>query len=297
MAEKIERRALLNTLKIASTMDPERMQEMQKAAMGAMRVMGWTYQDDAWMIGPLLEIAAKMAQTMDKVDERLPDLASWVSRSGIPVPKQWGLDVDQGDSLTLSALSVAGRVHRMVEVDAFGMPAEDARNWCMESITRAAEYLFEELEILDASASPDPRIGGDGRRMVLQASLREAANLFEPIWFSESAALASARARLNWDDLRQWLDGCPENDALARINVRYGDAVDRVMVSIESARESVMTLQGKIMTPQAAASESPGAEDTSQAAHGVDGPAVTAPAAAQTAPSNRREPQFRNRPR
>lgn len=296
MEEMMERRALLNTLKIASALDGDRVPEMQKAAMDTMRALGWTCRDDAWMAGPLMEIAANMARTCDKVDERLPALAAWVKASGVSAPKRWGLDVEPDDSLTVAALSIAGRVQRLVDQETFAMAPEEAKAWCMESIARGATYLFEELESRDASAASDPGIGADGRRMVLLASLRESANLFEPIWLSEAADLAVARAGLPWQELRRWLEDYPEYDALSRINVRYGKAVDRLMDGIEVARESALRLQGSILHPESgrdpAASPTPN-EAERVAANTARTVAEQAPAAQ---PAGRQAPRFRGKP-
>ena len=251
---KVDRRALLNTLKVAARIDMARVDELARAADQTFRSLGWNAREDAWAMGPLLEIAVGMAAHQDRVDDRLPELAAWATQSSTLSPKRWGLDVEQDESITLSILSLSSRIGRLIEKEAFGMSQEEGKRWVLESVLRGGVYLYQQLERMDAAASGDPNVGADGKRMVLQAAIRESMNAFEPVWMRAAKGMEDARRDLSLEQLRNWLEGNPEYQALAQVTDAFGSAVDTLLQDVLDVRLRVMKLQaGLRRAPVAAA--------------------------------------------
>ena len=261
---KVDRRALLNTLKVAARIDMGRVDELARAADQTFRSLGWNAREDAWAMGPLLEIAVGMAAHQDRVDERLPELAAWAAQSSTLSPKRWGLDVEQDESSTLSILSLSARIGRLIEKEAFGMSPEEGKSWVLESVLRGGVYLYRQLESMDAAASSDPNVGADGKRMVLQAAIRESMNAFEPVWMRAAKGMEDARRELPLDQLRAWLEGNPEYQALAQVTDAFGSAVDTLLQEVLDVRLRVMKLQaGLRRAPVSAALPEPTASNIS----------------------------------
>jgi hypothetical protein len=296
---KVDRRALLNTLKVAARIDMARVDELARAADQTFRSLGWNAREDAWAMGPLLEIAVGMAAHQDRVDDRLPELAAWAAKSSTLSPKRWGLDVEQDESITLSILSLSARIGRLIEKEAFGMSPEEGKNWVLESVLRGGVYLYQQLESMDAAASSDPNVGADGKRMVLQAAIRESMNAFEPVWMRAAKGMEDARRDLPLDQLRIWLEGNPEYQALAQVTDAFGSAVDTLLQDVLDVRLRVMKLQaGLRRAPVAAALPEPTASNTSaMPAASTEKPARQEPAQQQAAaavetPAKRIKPRF-----
>ncbi|MBU2851611.1 MULTISPECIES: hypothetical protein [Acidithiobacillus] len=296
---KVDRRALLNTLKVAARIDMGRVDELARAADQTFRSLGWNAREDAWAMGPLLEIAVGMAAHQDRVDDRLPELAAWAAQSSTLSPKRWGLDVEQDESITLSILSLSARIGRLIEKEAFGMSPEEGKNWVLESVLRGGVYLYRQLESMDAAASSDPNVGADGKRMVLQAAIRESMNAFEPVWMRAAKGMEDARRDLPLDQLRIWLADNPEYQALAQVTDAFGSAVDTLLQDVLDVRLRVMKLQAGLRRgPVATALPEPTASNTSAmlAASTEESarqePAQQQAAAAVETPAKRIKPKF-----
>ncbi|MEB8535547.1 hypothetical protein [Acidithiobacillus ferriphilus] len=297
---KVDRRALLNTLKVAARIDMGRVEELARAADQTFRSLGWNAREDAWAMGPLLEIAVGMAAHQDRVDERLPELAAWATQSSTLSPKRWGLDVEQDESITLSILSLSSRIGRLIEKEAFGMSPEEGKSWVLESVLRGGVYLYQQLESMDAAASSDPNVGADGKRMVLQAAIRESMNAFEPVWMRAAKGIEDARRDLPLDQLRSWLAGNPEYQALAQVTDAFGSAVDTLLQDVLDVRLRVMKLQAGLRRAPVAATALP--EPTTSNTSAVPAasteetarqePAQQQAAAAVETPAKRSKPRF-----
>lgn len=294
----LHRKALLNALKTAAALDPERLDEMLDATQRSFLALGWDSGKDLWALGPLLEIAGRMARHEDRVDEKLPRLAQDLAKRQIVAPDRFGLDVEREESLTLSLLVITSRVDRLVERETFGMESDAARDWILDVTLQAATHIYGELERQDAAASDRPDMGADGKQMILQAALRETINILEPCWWREARHLEQGRQQGSLEQLRRWLTERPEDASLSRIVEGVGEGVDRLIGNLQEVRQRITALRDRLSqgftyseprqaggrgpepAPAAPASESTGA----QAKDGSTVPAATA-AQAPVAPA------------
>lgn len=241
----VHRKALLNALKTAAHLDPDRLDELLQAAQNSFVAMGWDTSEDLWTFGPLLEIAGRMARQNDQVDVRLPDLARKLHASKTVSPQRFGVDFEPDQSIALSMLSLAARIDRLTERESFGQTADWCRNWITDVVLSSAAHLYEALEAVDAGSSVRTDVGAEGKQMVLQAAIRESMNVLENAWRSEATAFQKMRREGSMEDLRAWLGQSPkpENRALSAILERMGEGIDTLIAHLEAVRTRVKALQ------------------------------------------------------
>lgn len=239
----LHRKALLNALKTAAGLDPDRLDELLRATHRSFVQLGWNTGEDLWTIGPLLEIAGRMAQHEDQVDSKLPNLARNLARQQVVSPDFLGGVVDREESLTLSLLAMTARMERMVERERFGLEPEECRAWITDMLLQSAAYLYQELENQDAAASERADVGAEGKQMVLQASLRESLNILEPIWFRESARIDAERRTGSLEALRDWIESDPMGKARSEIVAAAGEGVNQLITRLQEVRTQIDILR------------------------------------------------------
>jgi hypothetical protein len=242
----LHRKALLNALKTAAALDPERLDELLDAAQRSFVALGLDSGADLWTLGPLLEIAGRLARHEDRVQEKLPQMARELAQRQIVSPDRFGLDIEREESLTLSLLASTARIERMVERESFGMTREEARDWILDVALQAASHLYAELEVHDAAASDRPDVGVEGKQMLLQAALRETLNLLEPHWWQQARILEEGRARGSVNELRAWLETQPEEQAISRIVEGVGDGVDALLTNLSTVRSRITAMRERL---------------------------------------------------
>lgn len=279
----VHRKALLNALKTAAHLDPERLDEMLRAAQQSFVQMGWNTADDLWTFGPLLEIAGRMARQTDQVDVRLPELAKSLHARQVVSPERFGLDFDPDQSIGLSLLSLTARVDRLIERESFGQSPDWCRDWILNVVLESASHLYAELERTDAAASARADVGAEGKQMVLQAAIRESMNLLENAWRQEATDFDRQRRGGNLEALRHWLaeSPCPENQALSRILENTGAGMDALIEHLETVRARVRVLQEQLRNGSLL---DPGEAPRSPAGHGPQ-PGTVGPAPHTAEPS------------
>lgn len=280
----VHRKALLNALKTASHLDPERLDEMLRAAQNSFIQMGWNSAEDLWTFGPLLEIAGRMARQNDQVDVRLPELARQLQARQIVSPERFGLDFDPDQSIGLSLLSLTARIDRLIERESFGQSSDWCRDWILDVVLQSATHLYGALEKKDAAASDRGDMGVEGKQMVLQAAIRESMNLLENAWRAEAREFEHQRRHGNLDDLRQWLATVPkpEHQALSRILENTGAGVDDMIIHLDTVRDRVQKLQQQLRNGAVLeANQTPGSSG-----HGPQ-PTATEASTTDQAPANK----------
>lgn len=244
----VHRKALLNALKTAARLDPERLDEMLQAAQNSFVQMGWDTAEDLWTFGPLLEIAGRMARETDQVNVRLPALAKSLHDAQVVSPERFGLDFNPDQSIALSLLSLTARMERLIERETFGQTPEWCRKWISEVVLSSATHLYGALEEMDAAASVRADVGAEGKQMVLQAAIRESMNILENAWRMEARDFAQKRTNGTLVELREWLSQTPkpENQALSRILERTGEKMDDLLGHLQVVRGRVKSLQERL---------------------------------------------------
>jgi hypothetical protein len=286
----LHRKALLNALKTAAALDPERLDELLDATQRSFLALGWDSGKDLWALGPLLEIAGRMARHEDRVHEKLPKLAQDLARRQIVAPDRFGLDVEREESLTLSLLAITARVDRLVERETFGMEPDAARDWILDVALQSASHIYAELEHQDAAASDRPDMGADGKQMILQAALRESMNIIEPCWWREARHLQQERQQGDLEQLRAWLAARPEDASLSRIVEGVGEGVDRLIGNLQEVRQRITTLRDRLSLgfahteQQQAGGRAPGPASAESAPESAGAQATATKAAPASAP-------------
>jgi len=244
----VHRKALLNALKTAARLDPERLDEMLQAAQNSFVQMGWDTAEDLWTFGPLLEIAGRMARETDQVNVRLPALAKSLHDAKVVSPERFGVDFNPDQSIALSLLSLTARMERLIERERFGQTPEWCRKWITEVVLSSATHLYGALEEMDAAASVRADVGAEGKQMVLQAAIRESMNILENAWRVEARDFAQKRTNGTLVELREWLSQTPkpENQALSRILERTGEKMDDLLGHLQVVRGRVKSLQERL---------------------------------------------------
>lgn len=242
----LHRKALLNALKTAAGLDPERLDELLRATQKTFVQLGWNTGEDLWTIGPLLEIAGRMARHEDQVDTKLPLLAKQLAQRQMVSPDLLGADVEREESLTLSLLAMSARMERMVDRETFGLEPDECRQWITEMTLESAAHLYAELELQDAAASERADVGAEGKQMVLQAAVRESLNILEPAWFREASRVDAQRRAGTLEDLRSWLDSDPYAGSRSAIVVSLGDGVDDLIYRLKDVRTQITALRERL---------------------------------------------------